>query len=328
MRKLQYCASLLLYVAVSSCWVALAQAQTPTLTATQPASGVQGATVDVVLTGANFGAAPSLSITGGSGILVLSVRVSTPTTAVATLVLSAPAGDYSLRVVTSGGTSAALTFRVTASAVTAATSVDVTAYAGPDGGPGSRDGAGLDARFNTPTNIWDDGTYIYVADSGNAVIRRVTASNGQVATIAGALQETGSSDGTGSAAHFSFPFGIWGTGSDLYITDRTNRNVRKLNLTTGNVTTVAGLAGAPASNLDGTGTGARFVGPTGIWGDGTNLFVTDSGSGTIRQVSIASGETTTLAGLAGRALGWCRFLHRLLWIPRAAHREGAEDRLR
>jgi len=65
------------------------------------------------------------------------------------------------------------------------------------------------------------------------------------------------------------------------------------------VTTLAGLAGS-YGNADGTGTAARFMNPSGVAVDGAgNVYVTDSGNGTIRKVTPA-GVVTTLAGLAGR----------------------------
>jgi hypothetical protein len=64
------------------------------------------------------------------------------------------------------------------------------------------------------------------------------------------------------------------------------------------VTTFAGTAGLSGST-DGTGAAARFNYPDAVATDGTNLYVTDAGNNTIRQIAIATGAVTTLAGTAG-----------------------------
>ncbi len=65
-----------------------------------------------------------------------------------------------------------------------------------------------------------------------------------------------------------------------------------------NVTHLAGTLGG-AGSLDNTGAAARFSNPSGITGDGTNLYVADTYNHTIRKIVIATGEVTTLAGTAG-----------------------------
>src|SRR5262249_10156334 len=86
---------------------------------------------------------------------------------------------------------------------------------------------------------------------------------------------------------------------NLYITDTLNYTIRKLNLGSGAVTTIAGSAGM-SGQVNGTGASARFVGPTGIWGDGTSLYVADTYSTSqraIRKIVIATGAVTTVAAL-------------------------------
>src|SRR6266567_605279 len=64
---------------------------------------------------------------------------------------------------------------------------------------------------------------------------------------------------------------------------------------------VSTFAGVSPGSTDGTGAAARFYVPASITTDGTNLFVSDTGNNTIRQVVIATGAVTTLAGSAGTA---------------------------
>ena len=81
----------------------------------------------------------------------------------------------------------------------------VTTLAGLTGIKGSADGTGSTARFNEPTGVAvDSAGNVYVADSGNMTIRKVSPS-GMVTTLAGLAGETGSADGTGSTARFYIP---------------------------------------------------------------------------------------------------------------------------
>ena len=174
----------------------------------------------------------------------------------------------------------------------------VTTLAGTAGSSGSADGTGAAARFFDPHGVTTDGTNLYVADSGNHTIRKIVISTGVVTTLAGTAGSSGSADGTGAAARFFDPHGITTEGTNLYVADSGNHTIRKVVVTTGVVTTVAGTAGTSGST-DNTGTSARFFVPQGITTEGTNLYVADSGNHTIRKVVISTGVVTTLAGTAG-----------------------------
>ncbi|MBI5234886.1 MAG: hypothetical protein HY886_01360 [Deltaproteobacteria bacterium] len=174
----------------------------------------------------------------------------------------------------------------------------VTTLAGSAGLNGSTDGTGSAALFNYPAGITTDGTNLYVADFSNRTIRKIVISSGAVTTLAGLALTSGSTDGTGSAARFNFPFGITTDGTNLYVADRSNSTIRKIVISTGVVTTLAGTAGSTGS-ADGTGSAARFNNPYGITTDGTNLYVADTLNRTIRKIVISTGVVTTLAGTAG-----------------------------
>ncbi|MEI6703781.1 MAG: hypothetical protein WCL71_09655 [Deltaproteobacteria bacterium] len=174
----------------------------------------------------------------------------------------------------------------------------VTTLAGTTGKSGSTDGTGVAALFNSPYGITTDGTNLYVADTGNDTIRKVVIASGVVTTLAGTVGSSGSTDGTGTSAKFYYPFGITTDGTNLYVADKNNNTIRKVEITTGAVTTLAGTAGSSGST-DGTGTAAKFYYPFGITTDGTNLYVVDTSNNTIRKVVIATGVVTTLAGTAG-----------------------------
>ena len=181
----------------------------------------------------------------------------------------------------------------------------VTTLAGAPGHYGNLDGIGPAARLNGPFGITTDGTNLYVADFNAETIRKIVISTGAVTTIAGADGVIGSADGNGAAASFNSPAGITTDGTNLYVTDYDNGTIRKIVISTGAVTTIAGAPGI-YGNLDGIGAAARLNGPFGITTDGTNLYVADFNAETIRQIVISSGAVTTMAGtntIAGSADG-------------------------
>jgi hypothetical protein len=177
-----------------------------------------------------------------------------------------------------------------------------TTLAGTGPQAGSTDGVGTAARFSNPGGVaWDAAGNLYVTDGGNYIstIRKITPA-GVVTTLAGLAGNSGSADGTGTAARFG---GINGAATDgagnLYVADNGNSTIRKIT-PAGVVTTLAGLAGNSGS-ADGTGSDARFNDPDGVAADlSGNFYVADNGNSTIRKITPA-GVVTTLAGLAGNS---------------------------
>ena len=174
----------------------------------------------------------------------------------------------------------------------------VATLAGTTGFAGSADGTGNAAGFNSPSGVAVDSMgNIYVADRINHTIRKVTPA-GVVTTLAGRTGTSGNTDGTGSNARFSSPYGVTVDSSgNIYVADRDNHTIRKVTLG-GVVTTLAGAAGT-SGTADGTGSDARFSYPAGVAVDGSGIvYVADSVNHTIRKVTPA-GVVTTLAGTAG-----------------------------
>ena len=108
-----------------------------------------------------------------------------------------------------------------------------------------------------------------------------TTTSGAVTTVAG-TGSTGSANGTGTSASFNYPQGITTDGTNLYVADTSNHLIRKIVISTGVVTTVAGTGSNGSAN--GTGTSASFYLPYGITTDGTNLYVADYGNNLIRKI--------------------------------------------
>jgi sugar lactone lactonase YvrE len=174
-------------------------------------------------------------------------------------------------------------------------------FAGTGSG-GSANGTGTAASFSFPQGItYDSAGFLYVADTNNSTIRKITVPGAVVTTLAGLAGTTGSADGTGTAARFQFPYDVEYDGfGNVYVADSSNNTIRKIVVSTGVVTTFAGLAGTSGS-ADGIGTAARFNFPNGVTCDGNNklVYVTDRNNQIIRQILVNNASVTTLAGLAG-----------------------------
>ena len=177
----------------------------------------------------------------------------------------------------------------------------VTTFAGTAGLTGSADGTGTAARFSLPRGIAiDSAGTLYIADTGNDTIRKITSA-GVVTTVAGAAGQYGAADGQGTAARFNFPNGVSVDGAgNIYVADAINNAIRKVT-PNGSVTTLAGLAGAPAGRVDGAGNVARFAKPTGVAVDPAgNVYVADDDNQQIRKIS-PTGVVTTVAGVSGNS---------------------------
>jgi uncharacterized repeat protein (TIGR02543 family) len=172
---------------------------------------------------------------------------------------------------------------------------EVSTFSGVAGVAGSADGIG-EARFNSPRGITSDGAFLYVTDASH-IVRKISLATQEVTTIAGMVGIAGTTDSRdGLEAQFNTPQGITTDGLFLYVCDSVNYAIRTVDLSTGEVSTLAGLKGT-SSHADGVGTTARFRGPYMITCDGEYLYVTDTnGSHTVRSIEISSREVDTIAG--------------------------------
>ncbi len=174
----------------------------------------------------------------------------------------------------------------------------VTTLAGFPGVSGSADGTNTTARFSAPAGITTDAAgNIYIADKNNHTIRKIDTL-GLVSTLAGLAGQSGTTDGTGNAARFSFPSGIAvDAAGNLYVADSGNNTVRKITAA-GVVTTLAGVAGTTGAT-DGAGAVALFNLPTDVAANAAGtVFIADTFNHAIRMITPA-GVVSTLAGTAG-----------------------------
>ena len=156
------------------------------------------------------------------------------------------------------------------------------------------------SSFNYPADLAFDAVNncLYVTDKENDVIRKVSLTSPYaVTTFAGSGTST-STDGIGAAATFKKPSGIVidPSGTYLYVTDRAGNKIRRITISTAQVTTIAG-SGTQSTVNNSTGTLATFNDPTGIAVDANYIYVTDFGGHKIRKISKTSPySVTTLAG--------------------------------
>ena len=301
---------------------AIAQTAISTLAGSSPA--IAFGNVEGSGTAARFNALASVAVDSAGNIYVADagnnkIRKVTPEGVVTTLAGSGAAGN-------ANGNGAAATFSAPSGVATDNTFVyvadtgnhairkiqianpqAVTTLAGSTASPavfGTTNDTGALARFWNPSGLAVSGTDLYVADTSNHTIRKVTAA-GVVTTFAGTAGTTGSADLVGVLATFQNPSAIAAEGTtNLYVADRNNNIIRKIVIGTAAVTTLAGTANGTGGSTDSTGAAASFKLPGGLVVSGANLFVADTGNNTIRQITLSGtvGVVTTIAGTAGQGV--------------------------
>jgi DNA-binding beta-propeller fold protein YncE len=164
-----------------------------------------------------------------------------------------------------------------------------------------QDGVGTNAYFDKPTGIviTPDGTRALVADRDNNKIRSINLATRVVTTLSGS-GTYGYVDSVSNAARFASPLKIILTsdGAHVLVTDQDNHKIRKVSLSTGYATT---LAGSSEGYENGDSTAAKFSAPAAITltPDGGTAIVGDSANLRIRTVNLASGEVGLFAGNGG-----------------------------
>ena len=164
------------------------------------------------------------------------------------------------------------------------------------------------AELDNPTGLAvnSSGTLLYIADSGNNVVRMVNLTSGTITTVAGNGFGSGTTGGgytgdTGPATNAEMwnPSGVaLDSSGNLYIADTYNSAIREVNASTQKITTVAGYNGSPNYGGDGgLATLAYLYYPNDVAVDSAgNLYIADSYNCLIREVNAVTGIITTVAG--------------------------------
>jgi large repetitive protein len=157
------------------------------------------------------------------------------------------------------------------------------------------------AELNGPTGMaMDAANYIYVADSGNHIIRKTLLTGttpNPIATVAGTPGSAGNS-GDGSAAisaQLNNPHGIQvDPAGDIYISDPSSQVIREVNIATGKISTIAGTTSAGYTGDSGSAAAAQLNAPYGMLLDESgNLYVADSQNGAVRKIDLADAPALT-----------------------------------
>ena len=162
-------------------------------------------------------------------------------------------------------------------------------------------GAATSAQLRYPADVAVDGSFnVYIADTGNKCIRKITTSTGMISTIAGTGRLGYSGDnGAATSAQLSYPYGVTVDASgNVYIADTLNQRVRKITVSTSIIITIAGTVDGGGYNGDNrAATRAQLYFPSDIAVDGMgNVYIADSANNRIRKVTVSSGNITTIAG--------------------------------
>lgn len=178
----------------------------------------------------------------------------------------------------------------------------ITTIAGIAGSAGfSGDGElATAARLNQPAGVAVDGAgNVYISDVNNSRVRKITAADGKIRTIAGSGQPGFNGDGgPATAAALNFPYGLAvDKDGNVFVADFSNHRVRKITASTGVISTVAGTGTATFNGDDKLATEASVNAPINVTLDNNgNLVIADSNNHRIRRINSADGKISTIVG--------------------------------
>lgn len=162
------------------------------------------------------------------------------------------------------------------------------------------------ALLNQPRQVHiDSHGDMYIVDMRNERIRKLDVDAWTIATVAGSGAKAVSAGGDALTSAFNFPKsgnpepgGAMAMSDDeatIYIADTESHVIKALDLESGTITVLAGLAGT-AGDVDGAAAEARFNFPVGLALDGDTLFVADANNHKVRAVDVTTGAVSTFAG--------------------------------
>jgi hypothetical protein len=175
--------------------------------------------------------------------------------------------------------------------------VITTVAGGGTGGLGDG-GQATNAEILAPQGVAvDSAGNIFIADTQDNLIRKVSASTGIITTVAGNGTAGYSGDGgPATAAEINNPTGVTlDSSGDIFIADYENNCIREVDFSTGVITTVAGNSTSGFSGDGGPATAAQLANPSGMAVDSAgDIFIADSDNSVIREVSATPPPATTL----------------------------------
>jgi len=179
------------------------------------------------------------------------------------------------------------------------TTLAVSTLAGAAGQPGQVDGVGA-ARFNGPfaLTISPDGSYALITEFYAHYLRRLDLTTLEVSTFVGEPFGYGRSDGVGAAARFAYPAGVAISPDGQYalVADWQNGLIRRIEVASRSVSTLAGAYGSDPTDVDGVGVAARFASPGGIAISADGRYALVTSGRTVRRLDLTTTAVTTIAG--------------------------------
>jgi sugar lactone lactonase YvrE len=215
--------------------------------------------------------------------------------------------------------------KVTPSGVITAVAGAGTQGFGGDGGPATA------ALLSTPSGVaLDSSGNLFIADTGNARIRKVTPSGGITTVVGTGSAGSYTEGGPAASARLYAPVGVAvDAAGNLFIVDISGHWVLKVRAAAGTIHTLAGGIGAGYGGDGGQATAARLLTPSGIAVDAAgNVFIADTGNARVRRVSV-DGVITTMAGtgVVGNSGDGGRAAEARLWSPSGVSLDGSGNLL-
>lgn len=179
---------------------------------------------------------------------------------------------------------------------------EVSSFASAPTGVGVQTGSADSAAFTGPSSISLDGTSLYISDDSGHLVNALDKSTGAVTRLAGEGGVSGYSEGTGTAARFHTPHGMVASGGYIYVADRLNHVIFRIDRATGQSIRFAGVPIGTSSKYDANeslynSNEAQMTAVSSMSStDGNIFYVAMPDTGTIRRIDLSGNTVTTIAG--------------------------------